>query len=99
KDEKKKKNQIFWTGPVLAGNRLWIASPRGKLVSGDVTSGAIASEQELGSDISLAPVVANQTLYVLVGAGYVRVWRLARLGAARRRFGRHPVTLALILSR
>ncbi|WRO67374.1 PQQ-binding-like beta-propeller repeat protein [Tsuneonella sp. CC-YZS046] len=75
KNEKKKKNQIFWTGPVLAGNRLWIASSRGKLVSVDVTSGAIASEQELGSDISLAPIVANQTLYILDDGGKIHALR------------------------
>ena len=30
KNEKKRKNEFFWTGPVLAGNRLWIANSHGQ---------------------------------------------------------------------
>ena len=31
KNEKKKKNPIFWTGPVLAGGQLWLGNSRGEI--------------------------------------------------------------------
>lgn len=75
KNEKKKKNQIFWTGPVLAGNHLWIASSRGQLSSADVSDGSVTPFKDLGSAVSLAPIVANQTLYVLDDGGKIYAFR------------------------
>jgi outer membrane protein assembly factor BamB len=75
KSDKKKTNQIFWTGPVLAGNRLWVVNSRGKLVSVDVTDGSVLSEQDIGSNISLAPIVANQILYILDDGGKIHALR------------------------
>lgn len=75
KNEKKRKNQIFWTGPVLAGNRLWVASSRGELSSIDVTDGSERPFKDLGSAVSLAPIVANQTLYVLDDGGKIYAFR------------------------
>jgi outer membrane protein assembly factor BamB len=71
----KKKGQIFWTGPVLAGNKLWVASSRGKLMAVDITDGTTASEQDIGSPVSLAPIVANRTLYVLDDDGKIQAFR------------------------
>lgn len=75
KDEKDKKGPIFWTGPVLAGNRLWIANSRGQLVSADVTDGSTMPVRDLGSDISLPPIVANQMLYILDDNGKIHAFR------------------------
>ena len=75
KNEKKKKSPIFWTGPVLAGNRLWIANSEGDIQTASVTDGAVTPFARLGSSISLAPVVANQTLYVLEDSGRITAWR------------------------
>lgn len=66
---------IFWTGPVLAGNRLWIASSQGEVKSVDVLTGEAADFTELGDPVSLAPVVANQTLYILDDGGTITAWR------------------------
>ncbi len=75
KDEEDKKGRIFWTGPVLAGNKLWVASSRGKLVAVDIADGTTARAQDIGSSISLAPIVANQTLYVLDDDGHIQAFR------------------------
>ncbi|MBB3859160.1 outer membrane protein assembly factor BamB [Novosphingobium hassiacum] len=75
KNEKKKKNQILWTGPVLAGNRLWIANSRGQVMSASVTDGTVSPFTEVGSAVSLAPVVANQTLYILDDGGKITAFR------------------------
>jgi outer membrane protein assembly factor BamB len=54
-----------WSGPVLAGNRLWLTSNKGQLVSADAATGRIVNTQDLGSPIYIAPVVANARMYVL----------------------------------
>jgi outer membrane protein assembly factor BamB len=54
-----------WSGPVLAGNRLWLASSKGKLVGVEPSNGKVASTDEIGNPILIAPVVAGGHLYVL----------------------------------
>ncbi|MCX7863568.1 MAG: PQQ-binding-like beta-propeller repeat protein [Novosphingobium sp.] len=71
----KKKGQIFWVGPVLAGNRLWLANSEGELVYANPADGSIARFGKLGSPVSLSPVVANQTLYVLEDSGRISAFR------------------------
>ena len=66
---------VFWTGPVLANNKLWIASSRGKLLSVDVATGAATDFAELSAGVSLPPIVANQTLYVLADDGKITAFR------------------------
>ena len=75
KKEKKKKNAIYWTGPVLAGDRLWFANSNGQVYSAAVGDGSIALLTELKSPITLAPVVANGTLYVLDDGGKISSFR------------------------
>ncbi|MFC3173808.1 PQQ-binding-like beta-propeller repeat protein [Novosphingobium bradum] len=74
-NEKKKKNAIFWTGPVLAGNRLWIANSRGEVLSAAVEDGSVRPSTRLGKGVSLAPVVAGRTLYVLDDGGKISAFR------------------------
>lgn len=75
KNEKKRKNPIFWTGPVLAGNRLWIANSEGQLASASVEDGTVSDFVKLGDPVSLAPVVANGMLYVLDDGGRITAFR------------------------
>jgi outer membrane protein assembly factor BamB len=75
KNEKKKKNPVFWTGPVLAGNRLWIANTEGLIATASVADGSVANVTELSDGVSLAPVVANNTLYVLDDGGRITAFR------------------------
>ena len=75
KNVTKKTDKIFWTGPVLAGNRLWVASSRGEIMAVDVMSGTPSEFRKLGHPISLAPVVATSTLYVLDDDGSIHAWR------------------------
>ncbi len=75
KNEKKKSNQVLWTGPVLAGNRLWIANSRGEVMSASVTDGTVSPFAKVGEAVSLAPVVANQTLYILDDGGKITAFR------------------------
>ena len=66
---------IFWTGPVLANNRLWIASSEGEVLSASVTDGSVAPFTELKESVSLPPIVAGNTLYILDDGGRITAWR------------------------
>ena len=66
-------NRAF--GPVLAGNRLWVANTRGLVASVDVTDGKPTTFTELDNSVSLAPVVANGTLYILDDGGTITAFR------------------------
>ena len=66
---------IFWTGPVLAGNTLWVANSQGQLYKVSVAEGSTSQFVDLETPISLAPVVANDTLYVLDDGGTIHAFR------------------------
>jgi outer membrane protein assembly factor BamB len=75
RDEEDREGPIFWTGPVLANNRLWVANTRGEIKSVDVATGEATDFARLDSGISLPPIVANQTLYVLEDNGRITAYR------------------------
>lgn len=75
KDEEDKKGPVFWTGPVLAGNNLWVASSRGALFKVSVGEGSAMMYRDLNSAVSLPPVVANGMLYVLDDGGKIHAFR------------------------
>jgi outer membrane protein assembly factor BamB len=54
-----------WSGPVLAGNRLWLTSNKGHLIGVDAATGKVATTQDLGQPIYIAPVVAGGRMFVL----------------------------------
>jgi outer membrane protein assembly factor BamB len=54
-----------WSGPVLAGSRLWLTSNKGHLVSVEAATGRVLTTQELGAPIYIAPVVAGGRMFVL----------------------------------
>lgn len=54
-----------WSGPVLAGGRLWLVSSDGVMVSVDAQSGSVASQRDLDTPITIAPIVAAGRMYVL----------------------------------
>lgn len=72
---KKKQNPISWEGPVLAGNRLVLVSSTGEMVNVSPTDGTVQSTVELKSSVTLPPIVANNTLYILGDDGRLTAWR------------------------
>ena len=74
-NEEKKKNPIFWTGPVLAGNRLWFANSIGQVYAAGIEDGAPVSFADLKKPVTLAPIVAGGTLYILDDSGKVSAFR------------------------
>ncbi len=62
---KSKKGEIDYSGPVLAGGRLIVTGSNGALIYVDPATGAFQSQTNLGAGVSLSPIVADQTLYIL----------------------------------
>ena len=75
KNQKKKSDPIFWTGPVLANNKLWIASSLGAVYDVDVTTGQPTLFTDLKSPVSEPPIVADKTLYILSDDGRINAFR------------------------
>lgn len=76
RNEKKKTGAIGWKGPMLAGGRLVLINSRGEIVSVDPANGQIQSViEKAGKGFSLAPVVANNMLFLVDDQGRLTAWR------------------------
>lgn len=75
KDEKDKEGPIFWTGPVLAGGQLWVASSRGEVWKVSAGEGSASFFADVGQPVSLAPVVADGMLYLIDDSGTIHAWK------------------------
>lgn len=75
RDEEDKKNPYRWTGPVLAGNRLFLVSAAGAVAIVSPTTGGVSSYIDLKVSATLSPVVADGMLYVLDSSGRISAWR------------------------
>src|SRR5687767_13263931 len=73
--EKSKRGQITYRGPVLAGGRLVLVGSNGTLINFDPATGNSQSQTSIGARVTLAPVVANSTLYVLDDEGRLHAFR------------------------
>ncbi|MEP2234464.1 MAG: PQQ-binding-like beta-propeller repeat protein [Alteripontixanthobacter sp.] len=75
RNEKKKKDPVFWTGPVLAGGNLYVASSEGQVTRVDAATGTATPFTDLGEPVSLPPIVANNMLYILDDSGRISAFR------------------------
>ena len=62
---KGKKGLIYYSGPILAGDRLILVGSNGVLVNINPDNGSFQSQTNVGAGVSMPPVVAGGTLYVL----------------------------------
>lgn len=67
--EKKKQGRIAWAGPVLAGDHLILVSTQGDVVKVSPQDGAVLEEKEIGDGFTVAPVVADEMIFVLSEKG------------------------------
>jgi len=72
---KSKKGEIDYSGPVLAGGRLIVTGTNGAIVFVDPTTGAVQGQTSVRVGISLPPVVANSTMYILDDNGRLHAFR------------------------
>ncbi len=60
---------------MLAGNRLILVSSQGALINVNPDNGAFQGQSRLGAGVSLQPVVAGSTLYILDDRGRLTAFR------------------------
>jgi hypothetical protein len=65
----------MWVGPVIAGDRLILASSDGRLAYMSPADGHLLSVVDVNTPIYLSPVVANNTLYILDDSGRLTAYR------------------------
>lgn len=75
RDEEDREGAIRWTGPLLAGGRLIAVSSDGRMATVNPADGAIQSTSAISGPTRLAPLVANNTLYVMDDSGRITAWR------------------------
>lgn len=64
-NEAKKRDPIFWSGPILAGDRLIVISSEGEAISVSPYTGEALGRTDFPDGVFINPVVADKTLYVL----------------------------------
>ena len=75
KDPKDRTGPIYWTGPVLAGNRLIVAGSDGGVLEIDPENGTVIRSWGSGLAVSIAPVVAGDILYLLGDNGTLSAYK------------------------
>ncbi len=64
-DEEDLEDPIVWSGPVVAGEQVFVVGSNGEMRRLSPYDGRELETIEIGDEISLAPIVADGTLYVL----------------------------------
>jgi outer membrane protein assembly factor BamB len=72
---KHEKGPILWHGPILAGGRLLLAGDNGELAAVAPESGQILDRQRLPGPATMAPIVADATVLLLLRNGTLTAWR------------------------
>ena len=74
-DPAKKRDPILWIGPVLGGGKLIVTSNDGRILAVSPANGGVMNAIDVGDPISVSPIIANGTLYVLTDAGDLKAYR------------------------
>ncbi len=69
------KDDSLWTGPVLAGGRLIVMNGKGRAAEYAPDTGELLREWSVGGPVTLSPIVAGGTLYVLIDNGTLAAYR------------------------
>ncbi len=71
----KRRDRLFWTGPVLAGGRLVLAGSNETALSVDPATGGILGQQALRGPAAVAPIAAAGTLFIVTDDGTLQAFR------------------------
>lgn len=58
-------NSILWSDPVVAGDLIYLAGLNGELIAIDPANGEVKHRYAIGSPVFVAPIIAQQMLFVL----------------------------------
>ena len=71
----KRRDPLFWTGPVLAGNKLILAGSNGNAVSVDPATGEQIGQIEMRDAAAVAPIAAAGMLILTTDDGSIQAFR------------------------
>jgi outer membrane protein assembly factor BamB len=74
-DDDDRESPIVWTGPVLAGGRLIVASSGGEMLEISPQDGKTIRKTKLDGDVMIAPIVVDGTLFILAQDGRLTAYR------------------------
>ena len=74
-DEEKQDERILWSGPILGGGKLWLANSERNLIGLNALTGLEEVRYSTQYRLSLAPIIADQTLYLLSQNGILTAFR------------------------
>ncbi len=74
-DEEDKEDPVFWSGPILAGDRLLVGGSHGEIWSLSPYTGKLLGRIDVGDPIYLGGIVANNTVYFLTNKAKLIAFR------------------------
>lgn len=74
-DEDDRKGRVSWTGPVLIGGRLVLASSLGDVIAVSPENGQTAATADVGAPVFIPPVAANDQIYIVTDEARLVVLR------------------------
>lgn len=69
RNPEQKKNRIVWSGPLIASNRLIVASSEGDVVALSPQNGETVAELSVGQAVYIQPIAASGKIFVLTDGG------------------------------
>lgn len=74
-DEEDNEDRIFWTGPILAKDKLILVSSHGFLLAFSPYTGAQLFQKEIGEGVMVPPVIVKDTMLLLDNEGYLKAYK------------------------
>jgi outer membrane protein assembly factor BamB len=72
---KKRKDPIIWSGPVLAGEKLYLVGSNKQMVTVSPVDGTLIATTKIEAPAYLTPIVADSTMYLLTDDGKLTAYR------------------------
>ena len=74
-DPERRRDRLFWTGPVLAGGRLVLAGSNERMAAVQAGSGQLLETVRLSGAGSVPPIAAGGSVYVVTDDGSIQAFR------------------------